>query len=187
MSDSDVSKRCNQCGLTKQLTSFYRNPAGRKGRRPECKECTKERRKEWYARNRAREIARVGAWQRQNPEKLAKQRMKNVEERARKHRNWHLQKRFGLTLEQYGQLLSKQDARCAICGDAPEGRTLHVDHDHETGEVRGLLCMRCNNALGLFREDPDALTSALDYLFRRDPDGLDPLADARARELVGAG
>ena len=54
-----------------------------------------------------------------------------------------------MTLEDYERMFDAQGGVCAICGKPrPEERTLHVDHDHETGEIRGLLCFSCNNALG---------------------------------------
>src|SRR5436305_14191310 len=77
-------------------------------------------------------------------------------ERKIADRAGHLKRKFGLTLEQYDELLASQSGGCAICGDAPEaGTSLHIDHDHETGAVRGLLCVRCNNALGQLKEDSE--------------------------------
>ena len=61
-------------------------------------------------------------------------------------------------------MLAEQEGGCAICGEPPKTSALHVDHCHDTGRVRGLLCFRCNSALGNFREDPAILTAALDYL-----------------------
>lgn len=62
-------------------------------------------------------------------------------------------------------MFAAQGGRCAICGDPPpEGRHLHVDHDHDAGDVRALLCGRCNTMLGLAREDPEILASAIAYL-----------------------
>jgi hypothetical protein len=58
-----------------------------------------------------------------------------------------------------------QDGRCAICRKKPQtGRRLSVDHDHKTGEVRGLLCTLCNQGLGYFKDDPGRLGAALEYL-----------------------
>jgi hypothetical protein len=72
-------------------------------------------------------------------------------------------------------MFEAQGGVCAICGEArPEARTLHVDHDHATGAIRGLLCFRCNNALGDFREEYE--------LFRRAADSLD--RDAELEGLV---
>jgi hypothetical protein len=72
-------------------------------------------------------------------------------------------KRYGLTLEQYQSLVEKQGGRCAICKRVLE-KILVVDHCHETGRVRGLLCDRCNAGLGMFVDNPLILKSAIEYL-----------------------
>lgn len=71
---------------------------------------------------------------------------------------------YGITLEDYNQMFAKQNGTCAICHTPPEHRRLAVDHDHMTGEVRGLLCSRCNRLLGNSGDDPMILQSAIDYL-----------------------
>ena len=82
---------------------------------------------------------------------------------------------------------------CAICGDpARADSSLHVDHDHGSGEIRGLLCMRGNNGIGLLKENPRLLRRAATYLVlepraRSEHDELDELARERARALVKAG
>jgi hypothetical protein len=68
-----------------------------------------------------------------------------------------------MTPEQYADLLTEQSGRCAICRVAPLG-PLVVDHNHDTGEVRGLLCDSCNMGLGRFREDAETLRVAAEYL-----------------------
>jgi hypothetical protein len=104
-------------------------------------------------------------------------------------RSGHLRRTFGLTLEEYEQLLAAQGGRCAICRSEPGKISLHVDHDHETGKVRGLLCFRCNGGAGQFKEDVELLARAIDYL---DSGGLveaielERRARERARELAGA-
>ena len=72
-------------------------------------------------------------------------------------------KKYGITLDDYEALSAAQDNRCLICGDAETGG-LHVDHDHRTGRVRGLLCGRCNKAIGLFDDDPTRVLAAERYL-----------------------
>ena len=81
--------------------------------------------------------------------------------------------RYGLTLDEYAAMFLAQNGVCAICGQS-ESRSnqygpnsLAVDHNHETGELRGLLCSRCNVALGLFKDDENLLLSALAYLTNR--------------------
>ena len=62
-------------------------------------------------------------------------------------------------------LMARQGNRCGICRtDTPPGRGWCIDHDHETGKVRGVLCHFCNVGLGNFRDDPDRLTAAIDWL-----------------------
>jgi hypothetical protein len=86
-------------------------------------------------------------------------------------REWNFKKRYSITGEQYDALLASQGGVCASC-KKPESHTypsgkvkaLAVDHDHETGEIRGLLCFNCNQGIGRFRNDPAVLRAAADYL-----------------------
>lgn len=73
--------------------------------------------------------------------------------------------KFGLDADDYEMILACQDYRCAICGGRPRKYALAVDHDHTTGEIRGLLCSRCNHKLlGAANDDPARLRAAADYL-----------------------
>ena len=85
-----------------------------------------------------------------------------------KVRDKWLQRAYGITLEQYRGMLVSQGGLCAICKtDYPGGRwgQLCVDHDHASGRVRGLLCGRCNKALGMIRERPVVALSMVDYIY----------------------
>lgn len=100
-------------------------------------------------------------YQQRNPPDPVAQR-----QRSRKH----ILKQYGLTLEAYEALLARQRNRCAICKSKEPGRNgqsvFAVDHDHVTGQVRGLLCHPCNLALGAFKDDPEIIWTALDYVRR---------------------
>lgn len=92
------------------------------------------------------------------------------EANAARKRELRLAYLYAITVEQYDEMLERQDGVCAIC-QAEETRTvkgticsLAVDHDHETGRVRGLLCQSCNAALGGFRDSPALLERAAEYL-----------------------
>lgn len=79
-----------------------------------------------------------------------------------------LKRHYGMTKEEYEVLFKSQNGVCAICSKPQsKGRRLAVDHDHETGEVRGLLCDGCNPGIGYFKNDPELLHVAANYLCRK--------------------
>jgi hypothetical protein len=84
------------------------------------------------------------------------------------HRNSKMKKQYGITLDEYNEMWASQKGCCAICGthqnEKNDGKSLAVDHNHETGEVRGLLCVNCNTAIGQLKDDPELLLKAVDYL-----------------------
>ena len=84
---------------------------------------------------------------------------------SRKRHAVRVEEVYGITGAQYNQLLTSQGGRCYICGEKPGKIRLAVDHNHKTGEVRGLLCKRDNHRLlGAAKEDPEILRRAADYL-----------------------
>lgn len=116
----------------------------------ELREKRRAKNRDWYARNRERSKE-----YRLRPENKEKHRDR---EHVRKLRE------RGLSPEDYDLLLVAQGGVCAVCGIAPQGRRLAVDHDHDTGEVRGLLCNGCNRAIGWTNDDPGVLRRAAGYL-----------------------
>lgn len=85
-------------------------------------------------------------------------------ERKAHNDDYELRRRYGITMAEYLVMHEAQSGRCAICGKPENGKRLAVDHDHETGEVRGLLCQNCNRGLGLFVDNPELLERASAYL-----------------------
>jgi hypothetical protein len=85
-----------------------------------------------------------------------------------------IRREYGITQEEYGELLSKQNGKCAICGADNSGtrkksggyKRMCIDHDHKTGKVRGLLCTRCNLVLGYINDEPSLLPMFIEYLAR---------------------
>jgi hypothetical protein len=162
-------KRCNVCGVLKPLDDFYRASGMRDGHRNDCKACNLAAKRARTALDPQANRDRVRRWQQENYGRYrSRQRLyRQQPERKAADREYHLKRKYGITLEDYERMLEAQGGVCAICGEPrPEERTLHVDHDHETGEVRGLLCFRCNNALGDFREQYELFQKAADYLDR---------------------
>lgn len=128
-------KICSTCKLPKPVGAFSRNKNSKGGYRGECKACLNTRRQVRRA-NSLNEVRK----------KLAR--------------------RYNLSVQEYMQLHELQRGKCAICGK-PEvnlGRLLSVDHNHKTGKVRGLLCFKCNTAIGLLYDSEILLGMALDYL-----------------------
>ena len=87
-------------------------------------------------------------------------------------RKWRLPARYGITLDEYNAMHAEQDGLCGICGKPEyivmrgETKRLVIDHDHDTGKVRALLCDGCNTGLAKFKENPDALREAAQYIER---------------------
>ena len=139
-------KVCNRCGTPKPVGEFYRDKTGKDGLRSWCKECHRAQ-------------MRI-----KRPEYEA--RADKTKARARSRRK--VLSQYGITPDRYEALLSEQDGRCAICGtDRPSlnrETMFFVDHDHQTGAVRGLLCTNCNTGLGKFGDDPDRIRAAIAYL-----------------------
>lgn len=81
-------------------------------------------------------------------------------------REMHMLRTYGIGFDEYNSMFDEQRGCCAICDTHQNeiGKPLYVDHDHETGEVRGLLCMKCNAGLGLFNDEIESVESAIKYL-----------------------
>jgi hypothetical protein len=116
--------------------------------------------RKWRAENKERVKRANEEWARRNPE-----RFREIRRRAALKSRL---KRRGICLEQYETMLEAQGHVCAICRSDTTGtkHDWHIDHDHCTGEVRGLLCHHCNTALGHAKDDPSILRSMIEYLER---------------------
>jgi hypothetical protein len=109
-------------------------------------------------------------WAKDNPEyrkdyntTFYKQNKERMDLATKKHR---LKKTYGITLDDYNTLFAKQEGKCTICNthQSQLQKSLAVDHCHTTKQVRGLLCMTCNTALGKFKDDINLLQNAINYL-----------------------
>ena len=180
-------KACAKCGVTQPLESFYKAKGTRDGYRGDCKNCFKARAKARYPLVREVNIARARKWREDNLERFQanQRRMRSTPEGKLRSRAGHLMRKFGITLQEYDAMLEAQGGGCFICGRPPrEDISLHVDHNHSTGKVRGILCFRCNNALADFQEDTQLLRRAIDYLAAHTAEDEIQLARQRALSLV---
>jgi Autographiviridae endonuclease VII len=153
-----VTKICQRCKNAKALSEFHVDNRRKDGLCRICKDCTRAYHKTWVNNN---------------PEK-AREKWRRAAKSGSRRRS--LRFRYGIDEQRYTELLIEQNYKCAICHSDNSGRVLHVDHSHETGIVRGLLCAHCNQALGLFREDITRIAAAIDYVqfHRTNPIGTRP-------------
>ena len=163
-----VVKRCTKCDATKTLDEFGKHNGRKDGRQSHCRACAGKA-------NRARLARQDPAQRRAEGARRAREwRARNPEANLANMRKWRLATGFGITVEEYDRLLVAQGGVCALCSKPEEAigrggvvKMLAVDHDHASGAVRGLLCQRCNLALGLLGDDPAGLQRALEYVTAR--------------------
>jgi len=173
-------KVCSVCKQEKPVSDFnlqHANGHGYSKYRPECKICQsvkarsnpkiKASRKIYNATHKE-ELKRRKAEYLSNPENLEKSR---VYARQYHHKNPQrsrdrLFKKYGITAQQYDEILQNQNGCCAIFGTVKNGERMNfvIDHNHETGKVRGLLCTQCNAGIGNFKENLFSLSNAATYL-----------------------
>ena len=143
------TKICSQCFKEKPIGEFYKTKTHKDGHHYQCKLCMNANNLEY--RKAHKELSRKIAndYNHRHPDKYD----------ARKHRARI--KKYGITEEYFQSLLDFQNGVCAICG---EPNPTCIDHNHETGEVRGLLCQDCNFAIGVMRDNPARFRNAATYL-----------------------
>lgn len=120
--------------------------------------------RDYYAANKARMNEQSRQWAIQNADKRRDIANKWARSNAEQRRAYKLKSRYGVTPAQYDAMVEAQGGQCSICGTAPGGEKLVVDHMHSTGRVRSLLCRKCNSAIGLLRDDPDVIYAAAAYV-----------------------
>ena len=128
-------KHCNGCDTDKPLSDFHRRYERPIGYRSKCKECCNINRKKHYEADKKSGKLKETIWKRSN---------------------------INITYEEYVEKYNKLEGKCEICGD--EYDVLCVDHNHETEEIRGLLCTQCNLSIEGFKESPNIMKNAIKYI-----------------------
>jgi hypothetical protein len=143
----EPTKICFKCKQVKSTTEFYVRPkANKRGLHSWCKDCC---------------CADTRKWSADNKEMM---------------REYNLRRDYGITIDQYNELLAEQGGACAICLTKEHngvGKFFHVDHCHETKVIRGLLCGRCNVMIGMAHDNADRLMAAANYLQKNYEDERD--------------
>lgn len=146
-------KICTKC---KQIGEFSKDKTKKDGFHSICKKCQKISTKQYLKNNpdaheKRKEVSRL--WRANNKEK-SKIAITNAT----------LRSKYGISLDQYNEMLKKQNFSCAVCFDKPIKQRLHVDHCHATLKVRGLLCQACNTSIGKMKESPSLIRALANYV-----------------------
>lgn len=145
-------KKCSRCKKKKPRTEFYKNKAKGDGLKAYCKKCSKILDKDYRERN---------------PEKI-KQIRKTSNERhltPTKKFNYRLRSVYNLSRAEFDNLYDKQKGKCKLCRKKIKvSKSVHIDHNHKNGKIRGLLCSKCNLGLGHFQDNAEVLLRASKYI-----------------------
>jgi hypothetical protein len=175
------TKKCTTCKIEQALSEYRKDASRSNGINPTCNNCNKEIQRKWYKNNKekAKKIASknyhknkdlINTKRRQerinNPEEVRAKARANYNPIAGKVAGWKNAGIKDMTYERYLQMLESQKSCCAICGAHQDKfkRKLCVDHNHETGEARGLLCDACNGGIGRLKDSTQMLEKAIKYL-----------------------
>ena len=177
-----MSKMCSVCKNQKSLDDFYfKKDRGKHA--SQCKSCTKDRavesvrrnkekvteyKADYYQKNKTKIRSQINEWQALNEDYLKEHSKKRYQENKVEHRSRGLIKRYGIDSEEYNHMLLEQGGTCKIC-KSPDHKNKRVkffavDHNHETGQVRGLLCHSCNRAIGLLQDKVEIIEAAAEYI-----------------------
>lgn len=161
------TQMCRQCKREMRFEQFATAQSTRTGFQNVCRQCISDNNKRYNSTVQNVRREKCKAYYEANKEFCKNISREWRRENPRKHRDAILKALYGLTLDKYEEMLASQEGLCAICR-RPESqanrKNLNVDHNHSTGEVRGLLCSLCNRAIGYFQDDISILMSAVSYL-----------------------
>lgn len=150
-----MKKKCTNCKLEKDISEFGINKSVKDGHQDWCKKCMSN-----FQKNR-----------RLNPivrKKEKESHKRYIDKHSKKMWAYHLKRTYGITLENYNQMLIQQGNRCAICSiefnNTKSDTKCCVDHNHITNKVRGLICKKCNIGLSRFNDNTTILINAIKYL-----------------------
>ena len=170
------TKICLTCKQNKPTSCFHKAKKEKDGLQYHCIDCSKKYHAKRYIEQKDKLKVQLKKYKQDNKEKLDAAALlwkKNNPDKVKQYqRTSNLRKNFGLTMDEYQQMLEKQNNLCAICGKpetfihhrTKEPARLAVDHCHKTNKVRQLLCRKCNSAIGLFHENVKVMQNAINYL-----------------------
>ena len=159
-------KKCKKCGKEYPATDeYFRSCRNRKGEKKwlsnECKECDNRYSREYSKKNQPHKWKHVRAYHK-----------RYREEHKSEIRNKYYKRVFGITEDEFRAMVKRQKNSCAVCKepiDMEDKYSFNIDHCHDTGKVRGILCSKCNRGIGFFNNSEQRLLSAARYLLNPNP------------------
>ena len=170
------TKLCFSCVQYKPTSCFHKAKKEKDGFQYNCIDCSKKYHAKRYVEQKDKLKVQLKKYKEENKEKLEVASLlwkKNNPDKVKQYqRTSNLRKNFGLSMDEYEQMIAKQNNLCGICEkpetfihhQTKETARLAVDHCHKTNKVRKLLCKSCNTALGLFKDDIGVMENAVQYL-----------------------
>lgn len=155
------TKICSKCKQEKSVGEFSRDKHSKDDLRRICKKCDIQKNKQYRAENKEKIKEKNKQYYAKNAEKLNENKKQYRAENPEKIKDGKLRYKYGITLEKYNVMSQEQGNACLIC---KQEKKLVVDHCHDTGIVRGLLCSECNTAIGLLKETTEYFVNAIEYL-----------------------
>ena len=162
-------KTCSACRQELTINNFYKNRGSSDGFCAQCIKCATPAIKKNYQQKREKFLEYKKQWYEKNKEnqllKLKKYYIKNRTKIIATRKEQRMQKLYGISLQEKEDMLHNQGNCCAICKSQTfTGSNWHIDHDHKTNKIRGILCGKCNHLIGLANDDTLILDAAIQYL-----------------------
>ena len=159
-----ITKTCTHCGEEHSIDFFNRDKRKPDGRASWCKNCTRQKAKD-YRKNNPEKVKKLDALSRERHKAARKKRASEYRDKnAEEIKNRLYERKYGIAFDKKVELFNKIEGRCMICGSKMELETSQLDHDHDTNEIRGILCINCNLLLGHGKDDILLLKNAINYL-----------------------
>ncbi len=153
----NAAKTCTKCSTEKEISAFGKDGQKKDGLSPHCRACRAIMSKRHYENNKEKVDGRNRKWYKDNG---------HTKEFKDGTRNATLKRKYGIDVSDYNGMFIEQGGRCAICGKHQSEfvHSLVVDHNHETGKVRGLLCRACNLGIGMLGDVLEVMKNAIKYV-----------------------
>lgn len=158
------TKRCSKCRGEKLLEDFNRDTSAKDGHLTVCRDCQHIDYIEYYKGNKKKISIKGKAYYKLNKKEVNKRNRENHIKNKERDDFMARIHHYNLSEVEFKALWEKQKGYCAICGVSLKGNKYHIDHDHMTEKVRGILCTKCNRGIGLLKDSVELLSNAVRYL-----------------------